>query len=185
MNYTTTIEYESKVFPEVTYVLNKMSEARRAQLRLLIAGPTAKVRNLIRELQRLEDRYPADENNPRDEEINRQMFDMTDQMEQISADEIDPKWLLWGLKSIAGLEIDGQPATPKSLLEDGPPMLFAEIVAKIKQVAQLNGAEEKNSGSPTTSGELTGGETTNSSAVSASSSDSTPQETAQSTSPSE
>lgn len=183
MNYVTTISNESKVFPGVTYVLNKMSEARRAQLRLRISEPTSRIRNLLREMANLEDRNPSTAENPRSEEVNNELLMLSDKMEQISSDEINPQWLEWGLKSIDGIDIDGVPATLKTLLTEGPPALFQEIVNEIKRVAQLNGDEEKNSGSPTTSGELTGGETTSTSAVGANSSETTTLETAPSISP--
>lgn len=179
MNFVTTVKKESKVFPGVSYVLNKMSEARRAQLRLLIAEPTSRIRNLLREMGALEDKYPA---SSRPEEVNNELLVLSDKMEQISSDEINPKWLKWGLKSLDGIEIDGVPATADSLLADGPPALFMEIVDEIKRIAQLSGEEEKNSVSPTTSGEPTGGETTNTSAVGANSSDPITPEIAPSTS---
>ncbi len=179
MNFVSTSKEESKTCPGVFYTLYKMSEARRAQLRLLIAEPTAKIRNLLREMTALEDRHPVTEENPnRPEEVIDELLRLSDKMEQISSDEINPKWLKWGLKKIEGLQIDDQEATPDMLTADGPPSLFQEIVDRIKRLAQLNGEEEKNFESPTTSGEPTGGETTNTSAVGASSSDSTPLETA-------
>ncbi len=183
MNFVTTVKQESTVFPGVFYVLNKMSEARRAQLRLLIAEPTSRIRNLLREMASIEDKHPVTATTPRPEEVNTELMALSDKMEQISSDEINPKWLKWGLKSLEGIEIDGVPANAELLLSDGPPALFMEIVDQIKRVAQLSGEEEKNSVSPITSGEPTGGETTNTSAVGANSSELITLETAPSTSP--
>lgn len=185
MNFVSTSREESKTFPGVFYTLYKMSEARRAQLRLLIAEPTSRIRLLLREMGNLEDKHPVTDENPnRPEEVVDELIKLSDKMEQISSDEIDPRWLKWGLKKIEGIEIDDQPATPDSLTSDGPPALFREIVDRIKRLAQLNGDEEKNSESLTTSGEPTGGETTNISVVGANSSDSITSETATNTSPS-
>jgi hypothetical protein len=182
VNFVTTVKVESTVFPGVSFTLNKMSEARRAQLRLMIAEPTSRIRNLLREMGNLEEKYPNAETSPRPEDVTNELLALSDKMEQISSDEINPKWLKWGLKSIEGLDIDGVPATPETLLSDGPPALFMEIVSEIKRVAQLSGDEEKNSASPTTSGEPTGGGTTNISAVGANSSEHTTPEIAPSTS---
>jgi hypothetical protein len=46
--------------------------------------------------------------------------------------EIDLIYLEWGLLSIGGLEIDGVPATPKSVIDLGPVTLAVEILARIK-----------------------------------------------------
>lgn len=161
MNFTTSTRKESKTYPGVFYTLNKMSEAKRANLRLRIAEPTMKIRNLIRELKKLED-LPEE---MRTEDVLDRMTDLLEKMDLVSAQDVDPQWLLWGLKKIEGLDIDDVPATPESLLEAGPPLLFDEIVEEIKKVAQLNGEDEKNSESPIISGEQTVGTTTDTTAT--------------------
>ncbi len=163
MNFTTSVRKESKTYPGVFYTLNKMSEARRANLRLRIAEPTAKIRNLIREMQKFES-LPEEQIT---EDALAKMTEIGDKIDVISAQDVDPQWLLWGLKKIEGLEIDDVPATPESLIDDGPPLLFDEIVDEIKKTAQLNGEEEKNSASPTTSGEPAVGTTTDTTVASA------------------
>ena len=60
------------------------------------------------------------------------------------ASEIDRLYLMWGLQEIQGLELDGQPATPESLIESGPEDLFREALAAIKQECGLSEAERKN-----------------------------------------
>ena len=184
MNFITTVRKESATFPGVFYTMNRMSEARRAQLRLRIAESTSRIRNLLREMSSIEEKYPFTPEKARPEEIDSELMVLGDKMEQISSDEINPQWLMWGLKGLEGLEIDGVAATPELLISDGPPALFTEIVTEIKRVAQLSGDEEKNSGSPTISGEQTVGEKTNTSAVSASSSDTITSETVPSSFPS-
>jgi hypothetical protein len=67
------------------------------------------------------------------------------------AGEIDRIYLRWGLRAIEGLEIDGEPATPETLVERGPEELIAEALAAIKSEAGLSEAERKNSASPSTS----------------------------------
>jgi hypothetical protein len=58
--------------------------------------------------------------------------------------EIERVYLEWGLDEVEGLEIDGEPATPESLLERGPIELAEEILARIKGECGLSQAERKN-----------------------------------------
>jgi hypothetical protein len=50
----------------------------------------------------------------------------------------------WGLASIEGLIIDGEPATAAKLLEKGPEDVAREVVSAIKEQCGLNEAERKN-----------------------------------------
>jgi hypothetical protein len=58
--------------------------------------------------------------------------------------EIDRLYLLWGLREVSGLELDGTPATPESLAEQGPEELFREALAAVKAECGLTEAERKN-----------------------------------------
>ena len=58
--------------------------------------------------------------------------------------EIDRTYLEWGLEDVQGLEIDGEVATPTSLVERGPLALAVEIIARIKSECGLTEAERKN-----------------------------------------
>lgn len=58
--------------------------------------------------------------------------------------EIDRAYLEWGLEAIEGLEIDGEAATPETLIERGPLDLALEIVGKIRAECGLNEEERKN-----------------------------------------
>jgi hypothetical protein len=58
--------------------------------------------------------------------------------------EIDRIYLLWGLKEVTGLELDGQAATPQLLAASGPEDLFREALAAIKQECGLSESERKN-----------------------------------------
>src|SRR5882724_1707244 len=46
--------------------------------------------------------------------------------------EIDRAYLEWGLIAVEGLRIDGEAATPGTLIERGPVELAAEILGRIK-----------------------------------------------------
>lgn len=174
--FVSTVRKESTTFPGVFYTLNKMSEARRSQLRLKIAEPNSQIRLKLREMERIEKEYPELEARP--EELMDQILALAEEMDEIQMNKIDPEWIRWGLKSVEGLEIDDEPATPELLISAGPPKLFSEILGEIKAQAQLNGEEEKNSESPTTSGQPTDGKTNDTSAELASSSESSEPETA-------
>lgn len=85
----------------------------------------------------------------------------------IEESEIFPLWVKWGLVSVEGLLIDGQPVTADSI-SYGPSELYNEIVRAIESEIGLTQAELKNSASPSTSDGAEGGITTDSTAISAS-----------------
>ena len=62
----------------------------------------------------------------------------------VLAGEIDRAYLEWGLEAVAGLMIDGEPATPEMLIERGPMELATEILGRIKSECGLSEAEVKN-----------------------------------------
>ncbi len=58
--------------------------------------------------------------------------------------EIDRVYLEWGLEEIQGLEIDGERATPATLIEKGPLDLAKEMLARIKRECGLSEDQRKN-----------------------------------------
>jgi hypothetical protein len=58
--------------------------------------------------------------------------------------EVDRAYLEWGLEAIEGLEIDGEAATPETLIEKGPANLAAEILERIRSECGLSESERKN-----------------------------------------
>src|SRR5678816_4002486 len=46
----------------------------------------------------------------------------------LDQDEMQPQLLRWGLASISGLEIDGEPATVENLIAAGDPDLFLSLI---------------------------------------------------------
>jgi hypothetical protein len=58
--------------------------------------------------------------------------------------EIDRMFVLWGLDSITGLEVDGETATPETLVERGPEELFREALAAVHRQTGLSEEERKN-----------------------------------------
>jgi hypothetical protein len=59
--------------------------------------------------------------------------------------EVDRLYLTWGLRGVAGLELDGGDATPELLIERGPEELVREALAAVQAEAGLNEEERKNS----------------------------------------
>ena len=62
----------------------------------------------------------------------------------VLAAEIDRAYLEWGLLTIEGLEIDGEAATPETLVERGPVELAMEILRRIKSECGMTEDERKN-----------------------------------------
>lgn len=63
---------------------------------------------------------------------------------QLLSAEIDQLYVEWGLAEVNGLEIDGSPATPRSLCDAGPEKLFLEALQGVKRACHLSEAETKN-----------------------------------------
>ena len=121
MEYSSYEVVDSKLTAGVSYVVSKMSFGRRVEL-------TRRVRELAVRREFLE---AGDTPNDKMEAV-------------LLALEIDRLYLLWGLKEVTGLELDGQPATPESLAASGPEDLFREALAAVKQQCGLSEEERKN-----------------------------------------
>ncbi len=120
MTYESILERESLTAPGVTFVLAKMSFGRRVEL-------TRRLREIAQRVEFLE---------------------AGDAREKIDAalltSEIDRLYVLWGLKEVRGLELDGEPCTPESLAAIGPEDLFREALAAVKAECGLTETERKN-----------------------------------------
>jgi hypothetical protein len=121
MEYTSFETTDSTVAFGVSYAVAKMSFGRRVEL-------MRRIRELASRKEFVEAGDTPDE-----------------KMEAaLLASEIDRIYLLWGLKEVTGLELDGLPATPESLAASGPEDLFREALAAVKQQCGLSEAERKN-----------------------------------------
>ena len=120
MTYESIIERDSVTSPGVTFVLAKMSFGRRVEL-------TRRLREIAQQVEFLE---------------------AGDVKEKIDAallsSEIDRLYVLWGLKEINGLELDGGPATPELLAAIGPEDLFREALNAVRAECGLTETERKN-----------------------------------------
>ncbi|HXM41610.1 MAG TPA: hypothetical protein VN924_10180 [Bryobacteraceae bacterium] len=121
MEYTSFETIHSTVAHGVSYTVAKMSFGRRVEL-------TRRIRELASRKEFVE---AGDSPNEKMEAA-------------LLASEIDRIYLLWGLKEVTGLELDGLPATPESLAASGPEELYREALAAVKLQCGLSDAERKN-----------------------------------------
>ena len=121
MEYPSFEVFHSRLVSGVTYSILKMSFGRRVEL-------TRRIRDLASKREFLE----AGET-------------PQDKMDAgLLAAEIDRIYVMWGLKEITGLEVDGVTATPEILADYGPEELYREALSAIKQQCGLSEAERKN-----------------------------------------
>jgi hypothetical protein len=121
MTYESVDRVESVIASGVSYLVAKMSFSRRVDL-------MRRVRELARRAEFLA--AGQDEGEKMDAAVLRA--------------EIDRLYLTWGLRKVTGLDLDGKPATPESLVESGPEELFREAVAAVRAATGLSPAERKN-----------------------------------------
>jgi hypothetical protein len=121
LQYESVISMDSRAAPGVRFAIHRISFGRRMEL-------SRRVRELSRKAEFLQAGPVIHEKI----EAN------------ILAQEIDAMYLQWGLVSIEGLTIDGEPATAERLLEKGPEELVREVVNAVRGQCGLNEAERKN-----------------------------------------
>jgi hypothetical protein len=121
MTYEDTACVESTVMPGVHLIVRKMSFGRRIEL-------TRRIREMAERVEFL----AADESA-------RGKLDAA-----LLMAEIEKAYVLWGLAEVSGLELGGAPATPDSLIAQGPEGLFREALEAIKSECGLSDEERKN-----------------------------------------
>ena len=121
MTYDGTTRVESRVMPGVHFIVQKMSFGRRIEL-------TRRIRDLAERVE-----FLSAGESPK-EKLDASLL----------AAEIDRTYALWGLAEVGGLELDGAPATPESLVSWGPEDLFREALAAVKAECGLTEEERKN-----------------------------------------
>jgi len=122
MTYESVTVVESQVAPGVTFAVARMSFGRRVEL-------MRRVRELARRMEFLEaGKEPGDR--------------MDAAMLQA---EIDRLFLAWGLRSVWGLQLHGNEASPESLAEAGPEDLFREALSAVRAETGLSEEQRKNS----------------------------------------
>jgi hypothetical protein len=121
MEYRSEVEIESESVPGVRFRIARMSFARRMEL-------IRRIRELAARAEFLEAGGGAEEK-----------LDAA-----LLAREVDRAYLSWGLMGVTGLDVDGEPATPETLIERGPEVLANEIAAAVKRECGLTAEERKN-----------------------------------------
>lgn len=121
MEYVSTVTIKSALREGVSFQVARMAFNRRMQLM-----------RQVRELARNLDFLRAGESD-------------ADQMDaHILNSEIERSYIKWGLHAVNGLTIDGEPATPESLLERGPEDLVIEAIGAVRSECGLADHERKN-----------------------------------------
>lgn len=152
-SYSTTRKVDLKPpFNGVTIVLRKMTEGRRAELRKKLIEPNKRIREILREQEQIE-------KSDKESGAWSKFLELQEQFDTIMMDEVNPAYLMWGVKNIEGLEADQKVLTVEDYLE-WPSALFNEVLEAVKGESELSTAERKNSLSDTISGEQAGGNPT-------------------------
>ena len=121
MNWSGSTIVPSRVHAGVEFVIARMSFGRRLELMKMVRGLATRA------------------------EFFEAGCDGRNHMEaSLLGAEIDRLYLEWGLEEIRGLELDGLPATPRSLTERGPEALFREALDAVRTECGLNEEERKN-----------------------------------------
>jgi len=121
MVYESVAVVESQVAPGVVFKVAKMSFGRRTEL-------MRQVRELARRVEFMEAAMAPGEK-----------MDAT-----LLRLEIERLYVKWGVVDIAGLDLDGAPATPQSLADAGPVDLFREALRFVLREVGLSPGERKN-----------------------------------------
>jgi hypothetical protein len=121
MNYESVSVVESRLATGVSYTVSRMSFGRRTEL-------MRRIRELAGRMEFLEaGQEPGDKMDA-----------------ALLQSEVNRLYVAWGLRAVAGLQVDGLEATPESLAEAGPENLFLEALAAVRAEAGLNESERKN-----------------------------------------
>jgi hypothetical protein len=119
--YQSLLWFESEQIPGVRYAIRRISLGQRLEL-----ARQARALSLKHEFLR--------SGNP-GEQLEASLSDLL----------VARLYLEWGLAYIEGLAIDGKPATPQSLIDNGPEALANEILHSIRSQLELSEDERKNS----------------------------------------
>jgi hypothetical protein len=120
-SYESAAWFDAEAVPGVRYAIARVSFGRRIEL-------ARRIREIGRKAEFLEAG--------------------TDAREKLEAAvvgaEVERVYLEWGLAAVEGLAIDGEAATPETLIEKGPLALASEILARVKAEWGLSEDERKN-----------------------------------------
>ena len=119
--YDSALWFDAEAMPGVRYAIAHISFGRRIEL-------ARRIREIGRKLEFLE-----------------AGSDVREKLEAaVVGAEVDRAYLEWGLLAVEGLTIDGEPATPETLIDKGPLELATEILSRVKAECGLSEDERKN-----------------------------------------
>jgi hypothetical protein len=120
-SYASEALVKSRTVPGVTFTIAKMSFGRRVELM-----------RRVREMTRRTEFLAASE-------------EAGDKMDAaLLQAEIERTYVMWGVKAVTGLAVDGIAAGPELLAEAGPEELFREALAAVRNETGLSDEERKN-----------------------------------------
>ena len=120
--YASETVVESRTVPGVRFTIARMSFGRRVELM-----------RRVRELARRTEFLAAS-------------GEGSDKMDAgLLHAEIERLFVMWGVKAVSGLAVDGSIAGPELLAEAGPEELFREALAAVRRETGLSEEERKNS----------------------------------------
>lgn len=121
MDYTSIVRKESKSLPGVWFEVHRVSLGRRIEL--------------ARQIREFSGRM----------EFAEAGATFSDKVEASAlALEIERIYLLWGIRAVGGLTVDGEPATVSAVIERGPESLYREMVEAVRHECGLNEDDRKN-----------------------------------------
>lgn len=156
MNFSSTNTISSKLpeFAGVSFTLRILNEPRRLKARLQVADINRRMRELREEAAEAVGTELTPEAIKTWGDREQKIFEpFGERTSLIYESEVLPVWTKLLLVSVNGLEIDGQPATIASFLEEGPGPLQRELAVIVGQEAGLTPREQGESAPPTTSKE--------------------------------
>ena len=120
VTYSSIVWHDSQTLPGARYAIRRVSLAQRIEL-------TSRAREVVLKNEFLK------------------AGDAPDGLEAALSELLVQKlYIEWGLSEITGLVIDGNPATPETVVEKGPEALTQEIVSVIREQLELSEDKRKN-----------------------------------------
>lgn len=181
MNYEPNITHESAACPGVTFTVKRFSVGMRTALRKRLEYILIKLRAIARDRADWLDEVcattgidSADMTVEKLSKADKAKFEaFVEQEDYLQVIELDPAHFDAGFVSIAGLTIAGEMPNAERLRDEGPPDLVHEILGKIREGFGLTAEQKANLESPTTLAAPADGQTSDTSAATASANAST------------
>lgn len=121
MTYDSTLKVVSVVAPDVSFIIQRVSVARRLELLRRVRDLTSRI-DFYRAGALIGDKLDA----------------------SIASGEVESLYVTWGVIRIDGLLIDGNEATPELLISSGPEELVREAADSVRKQLGLSEDERKN-----------------------------------------